>query len=175
MSESKHPLSDEVIKGNEIAWTNCGISCYNTNFGMVEVDEKTSRFVSCCVELGRNQGNTPMQVKIFDNEFQISCDYLGAISSELCSPNYNYSCNKSIKSIEITEVLQMLQQDNNCSVAAIIAKKELVKLMKVKLHFTADNEKELKELFRIWRNPILKRDLVIKIPIIKRTPIITLT
>lgn len=173
MSESKHPLSDEVLNGNEMAWTNWGIKCYDTNFGQVELNEDTEELVSCCIGLGRNQGNTAMSIKIIGGEFQITCDSFGSIWAELCSPKYPYKdYNPTKKSIEVNEVLQMLQKDNNYSIAAIIVKKKLIRLMKYQLHFTAVDKSELKELFRIWRKPVLKRDLVTRKPIIKRTPII---
>lgn len=173
MSESKHPLSEEVLNGNEIAWTNWGIKSYTTNFGQVELNEKTEKLESCCIGLGRNQGNIEMSIKIIGIEFQITRDSFGAIWAELCSPKYPYKYWKPTKAIEISEVLQMLQKDDSYSIAAIIVKKRLVQLMRHQLHFTAANERELRELFKIWRKPVLKRDLVTRVPIIKRTPIIT--
>lgn len=171
---SKHPLSDEALNGNEIAWTSWGISCYNTNFGQVEVDEKTEKFVSCCIGLGRNQGNTEMTIKITKGEFQITRDSFGAVYAELCSPNYPYKHHKKTGTITVGEVLRMLQKDTNNSVAAIIVKKEIVTLLRKKrMNLIVDDYKEIRELFRIWRKPILKRDLVERKAIIVRTPIIT--
>lgn len=169
-------LSKEQLDGNEIGWVNWGVKCYNTNFGQVEIDEKTEEFVSCCIGLGRNQGNTEIGIKIFDGEFQIYRDTFGTIYSELCSKNFPYPKNTK-QSLEILDVLKILQNDDNDSIAAIIVKKELIKLMYNKLNFGKTELLALRELLDSWRKPIRKADLnqplvITRVPIITRTPIL---
>lgn len=168
-------LNEEQLKGNEIGWINWGRACYNTNFGQVQLDEKTGEFVECCIGLGRNQGNTQMGITIFDNEFRISKDTFNTIYAELHSKNYPYPANCK-QSIEILEVLKMLQKDNNDSVAALIVKKKIVELMYKEFQFGKPELVALHELFRSWRKPIREADCEAqRAPIIQRTPIITRT
>lgn len=163
-------LNKEQLDGNEIGWTNWGVKCYNTNFGQVELDENTEELVFCCIGIGRNQGNTEIGIKIIDGEFQIYKDTFGSIYAELCSKNFPYPCNTK-QDIEISEVLKILQNDDNDSIAAIIVKKEIVRLMYNKLKFELQELVLLKGLLGSWRKPIKKSDLIERIPIIERTPI----
>lgn len=166
-------MSDEQLKGNEISWRNWGVACYATNFGQVQVDEKTEEFVECCIGLGRNQGNTEMGITIYDGEFQISRSTFNTVYAELCSKGYPHpkGCKQSI---EIIDVLNMLLKDDNNSVAAIIVKKEIVKLMYKQFQFDDSELIALHKLFDLWRKPIRKSDLgkeIKRVPIITRTPI----
>ncbi len=166
------------LDGNEPSWYNKENNSdhYTTNFGGVEITRDTQKMIDCCIGLGRNQYNTQMSIKIFDGEFQISRDTFNTIFAELCSPEFPYK--KGTKQvIEISDVLRMLQKDDNFSVAAIAVKKELIWLMVNKLHFTKEDRQELGKLLKIWRQPITKDDLkptVKRTPIIKRTPILTI-
>ena len=147
-----------------------GVASYTTNFGQVEVNAKTHKLLNCCIGLGRNQENTAMSIKIDGNEFQIFKDSFNTIYAELCSKNFPYPANCS-QSIDLTEILQMLWKDDNFSVAAILVKKRLVELMYKKLKFSDLDLNYLHKIFESWRKPILKSDLINRIPIITRTPI----
>lgn len=162
-----------TLDGNEPSWYNDDTNCdhYTTNFGGVEIHKETGDMLECCIGLGRNQYNVHMQIKIFNEEFQIAKDNFGSIYAELCSPNFPYKRNPK-QTIELSEVLIMLQKDDNFSIAAIAVKKELVRLMIKHLHFSKQDRYELHKLLGIWRKPITKEDLEEK-P--KRTPIITRT
>lgn len=161
------PLNKETLAGNQIAWTNEeeGVACYTTNYGQVSVDLQTGEFVDCCFGLGRNYGNTQMGIKIYDGEFQVYKDTFNTIYAELCSKNYPYPRNKP--SFPALEVIQMLQKDDNDGVAAILVKKEIVKLMFYHLKLNKSELIAIRELFKIWRKPIISRT-----PIIHRVPII---
>lgn len=163
----------ESLAGNEISWINFGKKSYTTNFGQVVLDEKTDEFRECCIGLGRNQGNTEISIKIFDGEFQITKDTFNTVYAELCSKDFPYP-KKPNQTIEIVEVLKILQKDDNDSIAAIIVKKEIVKLMYQKLHFGKAELIALEELLASWRKPITKEDLnpPKREPIVERTPII---
>lgn len=164
-------LNNEQLQGNEIGWINWGIKCYNTNFGQVELDEKTEELVFCCISLGNNQGNTRIGVKIIDEEFQIYKDYFGTIYSELCSDGFPNPA-RTLNKIGIEEVINILQNDDNDSVAAVLVKKELIRLMYNKLHFGRSELIALSQLLKSWRKPIRKLDLNKEV---KRVPIITKT
>lgn len=169
------------LDGNEPSWVNENwygdgktIVGYVTNFGMVEINQATGEVESAVIGVGRNQGNTQLSIKLIDNEFQVFKDTFNTIWAELCSPDFPYKKNPS-QSIGITEVLQVLQEDDNFSVAAIAVKKRLIWLMVNKLKFTTEERKALGRLLKAWRKPITKEDLkepVKRTPIITRTPII---
>lgn len=165
--------TDSKLAGNEISWVNFGVKSYTTNFGQVKLDEKTDEFRDCCIGIGRNQGNTEIGIKIIDGEFQITKDTFHTVYAELCSKDFPYP-KKPSQTIEITEVLRILQKDDNDSIAAIIAKKEIVKLMYQKLHFGKAELIALEALLASWRKPITKEDLnpPKREPIVERTPII---
>lgn len=169
-------MSDSKLDGNEISWVNFGVKSYTTNFGQVTLDEKTDEFNECCVGLGRNQGNTEIGIKILQGEFQITKDTFGTVYAELCSKDYPYP-KKPNQTIEVLEILRILQKDNNDSIAAIIVKKEIVRLMYQKLKFGKAELIALRELLASWRKPITKKNLnpPKREPIVERTPIITRT
>ena len=156
-------LSDKALAGNEVGWTNWGIKCYNTNFGQVEVDESTEELKFCVIGLGKNTGNTEISVKIFDNEFQVTKRMFNTSYAELCSSGYPYP-EKPNQSIKPMEVLQILRQDTNNSIAAIIVKKELVKLIVAKMKLERGELLLVRELLSDWRFPIIANPV--------RTPII---
>lgn len=169
-------METEKSKGNEPSWEDKELNGVNftTNYGGVMVEKDTWQLISCCVGLGRNQGNVQMQIKILGDEFQIARDTFGTIWAELCSADYSYKLSyRNPKSIEIREVLRMIQKDDNNSVAAVLVKKTLVLLMLRKLRFSKDDLNELERVYTVWRKPILKRDLIDRTPIVVRTPIVT--
>ena len=149
-------MTDEQLNGNEVSWKNFGKMCYVTNFGQVYMSSSGKILLECCIELGKNQGNTRMGIKILDKEFQISRDAFGMVYSELCSKNYPHpqGCKQSIK---IAEVLSMLKNDDNDSTAAVIVKRQIIKLMYKKLKFKEPELIALQELFESWRKPIITR------------------
>lgn len=167
-------LTQKSLDGNEIAWMNEEVKCYTTNFGMVYVDIDTEEFVECCIGLGRNYPNTQICIKIFDDEFQVTKDTFNTVYAELCSKNYPYPRNPKY-SIEVLEIIQILKDDDNDSIAAVLVKKELVRLMYQKLKLTKAELKALNELVASWRKPILTTSdtSVERHPIITRTPITT--
>lgn len=167
-------VTQKSLDGNEISWVNFGVKCYSTNFGQVEVDEETEEFVECCIGLGRNYPNTEIGIKIYDGEFQVTKDTFNTIYAELCSKNFPYPRNPRY-SIEVLEIIQILKNDDNDSIAAVLVKRELVKLMYQKLKLTRAELKALNELVASWRKPILTRieTTVERHPIVTRTPITT--
>lgn len=161
-------LSDKALAGNEVGWTNWGVKCYATNFGQVEVDEKTEELKFCTIGLGRNQGNTEIGVKIFGNEFQVTKDTFNTVYAELCSSGFPYP-KKPNQSIKPMEVFQILQMDTNNSIAAIIVKKELVKLMVSKVRLERGELLLVRNLLSDWRFPIIANP--VRTPIIVRKSI----
>lgn len=167
-------MTQKSLDGNEIAWQNDEVKCYTTNFGTVEVDVNTEEFMECCIGLGRNYPNTQISIKIFDDEFQVSKDTFGSMYAELCSKNFPYPRNPKY-SIEVLEIIQILKDDDNDSIAAVLVKRELIKLMYQKLKLTRAELKALNELVAGWRKPILttSETSVERHPIVTRTPITT--
>lgn len=151
---------------------------FTTNFGTVAVNRDTWELVDCCIGIAKEYHQDSMQVKIYDGEFQVAREKGMSLSAVLESPGYEYPLRKTyygqrFDDLTPDEVLRALISDTNNSTAAIAAKKELVRLMRQKLKFTKEDNKLLKELFSLWRKPILKKDLVERKAIVVRTPIIT--
>ena len=156
-------LSDKALAGNEVGWADEGVKCYNTNFGQVEIDKSTEELKFCVIGLGKNPGNTEISVKIFDNEFQVTKDMFSTPYAELCSKGFPYSKNLN-QSIKPMEIFQILRHDNNNSIAAIIVKKELVKLIVTNMKLERGELLLVRELLNDWRFPIIANPV--------RTPII---
>lgn len=131
------------------------IDGYTTNYGGVQVSRKTGEIIFACVELGRNYENRPMTVKIIESEFQVLVrDNTGRGKNELASLQYPYKL-KELPRLSPMEVLEMLQKDDNMFYAAVLTKKTLVNQMMRHIKFNKDEQKALKELFKIWRKPII--------------------
>ena len=159
----------EKLDGNSPSWydeeTNSDV--YTTNFGQVKIQRETDEVIWCCIGIGRNQGNTPLSIKYWDDgEFSVYKNMFGKVSAELCSSHFEYP-SKCKESLDLIEILEVLQKDDNYSIAAIAGKKELVKRLLNHFTFSKSESYELHKLFLIWRKPITKRT-----PIIKRTPIL---
>lgn len=172
----------EELDGYEPSWYDeeDNTAHFTTNFGTVAVKQDTWEVTECCIGIARDYKQDHMQLKIDDSEFQVLREVgVGtSYSAVLESPGYAYSLRKiyvgrRFDDLTVLEVLKALIECTNYSTAAIAAKKELVRLMQQKLRFTREDNKVLKELFSVWRKPILKKDLVERKAIIVRTPIIT--
>lgn len=170
----------ETIDGYEPSWYDKedNTAHFTTNFGTVGVEQDTWELTECCIGINQEYKHDRMQVKIFDGEFQVLREQGVSYSDVLESSGYKYPIRKTyvghnFGDLTTSEVLKALIEDENVSTAAIAAKKGLVKLMIQKLKFTREDSKLLRELFSIWRKPILKKDLVERKAIIVRTPIIT--
>lgn len=173
-------MSQRTLDGYEPSWYDKedNTAHFTTNFGTVGVEKDTWELTECCIGISRDYKQDHMQVKIFDGEFQVLREQGMFFSAVLESPGYEYPIRKSyvghrFDDLTVAEVLKALIEDTNHSTAVIAAKKGLVRLMMEKLKFTREDAKLLKELFAIWRKPILKKDLVERKAIIVRTPIIT--
>lgn len=155
------------MDGNSISWSNWGVKSYTTNFGQVIIDDKTNLIKECCIGLGKNQPNSEISVKIFDGEFQVLKETFYTVYSELYSKKFPYPV-KTCPTLPIVEILEILQKDNNDSIAAVTVKKQLTMLVfqKLSVEFGKKELIALRELLKSWRKPILKRE-----PIIQRTPI----
>ena len=146
--------SDEELAGNAISWSDDRISSYTTNFGQVEVSKKNpTKVIGACVGFGREQGNLSIAIKIVSGEFIIYQDHIGSrIVEYISSPNYPYQ--RGTVKLPIITVIDVLKNDQNDSIAGILTKKEIVKLMRKKLKFTREDNIALKELYASWRTPI---------------------
>lgn len=149
-----------AIKGESPSWYDeeNDIDGFTTNFGTLTIHRSTGVIDFACIGLGRNDGNTRMSVRIDGWEYQVSKDKsFGATGlSELNSPNYPYK-HKELPQLSVLEVLEMLQQDDNYSLAAVIVKRALVTSMKKYVKFSQEEKQALRELFKIWRKPIVTR------------------
>lgn len=131
---------------------NCDV--YTTNFGSVYIDKTTGDVPYACVALGRNPDCEELDCTIIDGEFQITKRFIGKIQKELCSPGYPYP-NHSSQSISLHDVFELLKRDTNLTVPAIAVKKQLVRLLQDVFKFTQQDNQELKEVFNVWRKPIV--------------------
>lgn len=173
-------MTQRTLDGYEPSWYDKedNTAHFTTNFGTVGVTQDTWELTECCIGIAKEYKQDHMQVKIYDGEFQVLREQGMFYSGVLESSGYKYPIRKSyvghrFDDLTVSEVLRALIQCTNYSTAAIVAKKELVRLMRKQLKFTKEDDKLLKELFAIWRKPILKKDLVERKAIIVRTPIIT--
>lgn len=173
-------MTQQTLAGYEPAWYDKedNTAHFTTNFGQVTVNQDTWELVDCCIGVADGYKQDHMQVKIYDGEFQIlRCrgTFYSAIleSSKYPYPFRSMHLGHKFDDLTVAEVLKALMECANNSTAAVAAKKELVRLMRQKLKFTKEDNKLLKDLFTIWRKPILKKDLVERKAIIVRTPIIT--
>mgnify|MGYP001029239865 FL=1 len=173
-------MNQKTLDGYEPSWYDKedNTAHFTTNFGTVAVIQDTWELVDCCIGIAREYKQNHMQVKIYDDEFQVLREQGMFYNGVLESPGYKYPIRKTyvgkyFDNLSIAEVLGAIQEDTNNSTAAVAVKKELVRLMMEKLKFTREDSKALKELFKSWRTPILKKDLVERKAIIVRTPIIT--
>lgn len=173
-------MTSQTLAGYEPSWYDKedNTAHFTTNFGQVSVNQDTWELVDCCIGIANEYKQDHMQVKIYDGEFQILRCRGTFYTAILESSKYKYPF-KSIyvgnkfDDLTVAEVLKALIECANNSTAAVAAKKELVRLMRQKLKFTKEDNRLLKELFAVWRKPILKKDLVERKAIIVRTPIIT--
>lgn len=173
-------MTQQTLDGYEPSWYDKedNIAHFTTNFGTVRVEQDTWKLTECCIGIAREYKQDHMQVKIFDGEFQVLREQGTFYNRVLESSGYKYPIRKSyvgrnFDELTVAEVLKALMECTNYSTAAIVVKKELIRLMRKDLKFTREDNKLLKELFSIWRKPILKKDLVERKAIIVRTPIIT--
>lgn len=131
------------------------IDGYTTNYGGIQVIRKTGKLDFACIGLGKDYGNQPMTVKIIESEFQVLVsDSTGRGKTELTSPHYPYKL-KELPRLDLIDVLEMLQKDTNMFYAAVLTKKTLIKQMMWYIKFSKEEQKALKELFKIWRKPII--------------------
>lgn len=173
-------MTQQTLDGYEPSWYDKedNTAHFTTNFGTVGVEQDTWKLTECCIGIAREYKQDHMQVKIFDGEFQVLREQGTFYNGVLESSGYKYPIRKSyvgrnFDELTVAEVLKALMECTNYSTAAIVVKKELIRLMRKDLKFTREDNKLLKELFSIWRKPILKKDLVERKAIIVRTPIIT--
>lgn len=170
-------MTSRTLDGYEPSWYEDNIAHFTTNFGQVAIDTNTWELVDCCVGINREYKHDNLQVKIYDKEFQILREKGISYSAALESTGYEYPIRKiqvgyNFEELSVANVLRALMEDTNNSTACIAVKKELVRLMRQKLKFTREDNKLLKELFCLWRKPILKKDLIERRAIVIRTPII---
>lgn len=173
-------MNQRTLDGYEPSWYDKedNTAHFTTNFGQVAVNQDTWELTECCIGIAREYKQDSMQVKIYDGEFQILRERGTFYTAVLESSKYKYPFRSmyvghKFDDLTVAEVLRALMECTNYSIAAVAAKKELVRLMRQKLRFTKEDNKLLKDLFAIWRKPILKKDLVERKAIIVRTPIIT--
>lgn len=173
-------MTQRTLDGYEPSWYDKedNTAHFTTNFGTVGVNQDTWELTECCIGIAKEYKQDHMQVKIYDGEFQVLREQGMFYSGVLESSGYEYPIRKSyvgknFDDLTVAEVLRALIQCTNNSTAAVIAKKELVRLMRQKLKFAKEDNKLLRDLFAVWRRPILKKDLVERKAIIVRTPIIT--
>ena len=147
---------DEQLSGRKVMRvdkeTNCDV--YTTNFGSVHINRVTGEVQYASISLGKNQECTEMDCQIIDGEFRISKRLIGTIQRELCSPGYCNPSNVS-QTISLHDIFELLKKDTNFTVPAIAVKQKLVKLMEQKFKFNKYDKQELKEVFQVWRKPIL--------------------
>lgn len=164
MTESE--LFKAKVQGDIPSWYDKGddLDGYTTNYGGMTVIHDTEKINFACFRLGRDYGNTSMTIKIGNEEFQVMKDRpFGNVGvAELNSPGYLYK-HEELPSVGLLEVIGMLQKDTNYHYATVLVKKTLVKLMLKHFKFHKEEKQALKELFKIWRKPI----------IMERKPIIT--
>lgn len=164
MTESE--LFKARIEGDIPSWYDKedDLDGYTTNYGGMTVIHNTEKIDFACFGLGKDYGNIPMTIRIDNEEFQVMKDRpFGNVGvAELNSPGYPYK-HKELPSFDLLEVLEMLQKDTNYHYATILVKKTLVRLMLKHFKFNKEEKQALKELFKIWRKPIVS----------ERKPIIT--
>lgn len=154
------------IEGDAPSWYDEENDCegYTTNYGGVKVIKGTGKIDFACIRLGSNYGNTHMTIRIDNQEFQVveskSCESIGI--AELNSSGYPYK-HKELPSLDLIEILEMLEQDDNYHYAAILVKKTLISLIIKHIKLNKEEKQALKSLLSIWRKPIIT----------KRQPIIT--
>lgn len=173
-------MTTQTLAGYEPSWYDKedNTAHFTTNFGTVGVNQDTWELTECCIGIAQGYKQDTMQVKIYDGEFQVLREQGMFYSGVLESTGYKYPIRKiyvgkNFSDLTVAEVLRALMECANNSTAAVAAKKELVRLMRQKLKFTKEDNKLLRDLFAVWRKPILKKDLVERKAIIVRTPIIT--
>lgn len=154
------------VNGDLPSWYNQedNLDGYTTNYGGVTIVHGTELIKFACYGLGREYKNTSMTVRIKNSEeFQVEKTKTSK-AAELNSPGYPYP-HKHVPTLSILEILEMLQKDENYYYAGMLIKKTLVRLMLKHFKFNKEEKRALKELFQIWRKPIVGK--------IKRTPIVT--
>lgn len=147
-------MATPELDGNEVSWYDGNTASYTTNFGQVQVSKKTGKSLFICVGLGRNQGNTEISFKYVDGQFIVYKSYLGdQIHEFLCSKNYPYK--RGTSHMPAAKVLQIIQMDDNDSVAGIIAKRELVRQIARQIPLDRTERQMLQDLYKEWRKPIV--------------------
>ena len=170
--------TSKQLDGNVPSWYNeeTNSDHYTTNFGFVEINRDTGEVGDVGIGLGRNQYNTQMSIYIYDEEYKVTRDTFGTIFAQFCSPNAQYPyTGHANQTIEVIDILKMLQRDDNHSIAAVAGKKKFVRLLCKYHKFSKQEAYELHLLLAIWRKPVTKEDLkpeIKRTPIIERTPIL---
>lgn len=146
----------ERIDGNEpsIVSEEDNRVVYITNYGSVDVRLDTGELEFACMSIDRDRKYRWLAVKIVDGEFCVWVNRLGGTISESCySSKFPYE--KGNGGLSPAEVFRSLAADENFSQAGIITKKTLVQLMMKRLNLNKEDKQELKELFSLWRKPIV--------------------
>lgn len=131
---------------------------YITNYGSLDLVHSTGELEFACMGIDRDNTYKRLSVKIDQNEFCVWETRFGtSISScEGCfSKKYPYE--KCRDSMNVADVIRSIKSDTNFSVAGVIVKRTLVRLMISQLTLSREDKQEVNELFKLWRKPIIFR------------------
>ena len=148
-------MCDEMFAGNKASFISGNKAVYSTSFGHMElIGDKVS---FACIGLGRNLGNYPITVTILGSEFSIARTSFNRKFSELKSSGFKSDTDIKNK-LAISEVLNIIKDDNNNSYVAIFIKMKVLFLLLKTFRLTGEELLLYKELLKSWREPIVVKN-----------------
>lgn len=166
-------MTDAKMYGDEYSWIDTdskgNIRGYNytTNQGSVLVSPE-GELIECIYGIGRNQGNTQLEIQIERNKFRVSKVYYASpIQDELVNDKSMSRSRggKTLSTLDVNTVLRTLLMDDHFSYSSIVVKQTLYKLIISSCNLNKEGKELCKEILKSWRKPIVQ-------PKIVRTPIL---
>lgn len=166
-------MTDAKLYGDDYSWVATDSKGkvvgynYTTNQGSVLVSPE-GELISCIYAIGRNQGNTQLEIQIERNKFRISKVYYASpIQDELINDKSmsRSHAGRILADLDVNVVLRTLLMDDHFSYSSIVVKQTLYKLIVSSCKLNNEGKELCKEILKSWRKPIIQ-------PKIVRTPIL---
>lgn len=177
---SKRYGAGDKLDGNDWSWLDydCRLPgedfsfVYVTNCGIVKMSQ-SGYVLDAIYGIGRNYPNTSLEVQLDCNRYRVSTSRMTIEDEVFNHPDMSRShAGRKLHLLPIQKVIDVIENDNNMSIAGIAVKRQLLQILIKDKRTTRQQVRQINRIFRKYRKRI---HLVQRVSIItKRVPILNM-